>query len=156
MIIRHDGQSRSTCEFVLVDPSSDGFGHSAELGIRTALKLIVALEFERDVVRPSLLAFEKAVVESGHGSWGIYTKTAQPFHFQGNNGGTAMKTFDSFRPGSGRAAARRREREVKQKLEKLLEVEDEETFRAGLEEDFGIRPDHPRYKEMLKIWRGSR
>jgi hypothetical protein len=67
-----------------------------------------------------------------------------------------MKTFDSFRPESGRAAARRRERELKRKLEELLEVEDEETFRAGLEEDFGINPDHPRYKEMLKIWRGSR
>jgi plasmid stabilization system protein ParE len=66
-----------------------------------------------------------------------------------------MKTFDSFRPRSGRAAARRRERELKQKLEELLEVDDEETFRAGLEEDFGIVPDHPRYAEMLKIWRDS-
>jgi len=37
--------------------------------------LIVALEFERDVVRPSLLTREKAIVEGGHGSWGIYTKT---------------------------------------------------------------------------------
>jgi hypothetical protein len=37
--------------------------------------LIVALEFERDVVRPSLLTLEKAIVEGRHGSWGIYTKT---------------------------------------------------------------------------------
>jgi len=67
-----------------------------------------------------------------------------------------MDKFDSFRPRSGRAEARVRERELKQRLEKLLEVDDEETFRAGLEEDFGISPDHPRYNEMLKIWRGSR
>jgi hypothetical protein len=53
-----------------------------------------------------------------------------------------MKTFDSFRPRSARAQARLRERELKQKLEKLLEIDDEETFRAGLEEDFGIKPDH--------------
>jgi hypothetical protein len=67
-----------------------------------------------------------------------------------------MERYDSYRPESGRAAARRRERELKRKLEELLEVEDEETFRAGLEEDFGIKPDHPGYKEMLKIWRGPR
>jgi len=67
-----------------------------------------------------------------------------------------MKTFDSFRPRSGRAQARLRERELKQKLEKLLDLDDEKTSREGLEADFGIRPDHPSYQEMLKIWRGSR
>jgi hypothetical protein len=67
-----------------------------------------------------------------------------------------MKTFDSFRPMSGRAAARRRERELKQMLEKLLELHDEETFKAGLEEDFEITSDHPKYDEMLKIWRASK
>jgi hypothetical protein len=66
-----------------------------------------------------------------------------------------MKTFDSFRPRSGLAAGLR-ERELKQKVEKLLEVDDEETFKSGLENDFGIAPDHPKYGEMLKIWRGSR
>ncbi len=67
-----------------------------------------------------------------------------------------MNTYDSFRPRSGRAQARLRERELKQKLEKLLEIDDEETLRTGLDQDFGIRSDHPKYKEMLKIWRGSR
>jgi hypothetical protein len=67
-----------------------------------------------------------------------------------------MKAFDSFRPRSGRAQARLREQELKQKLEKLLQLDDEETFRSGLKEDFGITPDHPKYVEMLKIWRGSR
>lgn len=67
-----------------------------------------------------------------------------------------MKTFHSFRPRSGRAQARLRERELKEKLQKLLEVDDEETFKLGLKEDFGITPDHPKYAEMLKIWRGAR
>jgi hypothetical protein len=67
-----------------------------------------------------------------------------------------MKPFDSFRPRSGRAAARFREQELKRKLEKLLEADDEETFQAGLEEDFGITSDHPKYREMFRIWRGAR
>jgi hypothetical protein len=58
-----------------------------------------------------------------------------------------MDNFDSLRPRSARAEAHRRERELKRKLEKLLEI---------LEGEFGIAPDHPRYGEMLKIWRASR
>jgi mannose-6-phosphate isomerase class I len=83
--------------------------------------------------------------------WNIHENVAKPHIVY-----ALMKTYDSFRPRSGRAQARLRERELKQKLEKLLEVDDEETFRAGLEEDFGITPDHPKYAEMLRIWRGSR
>jgi hypothetical protein len=66
-----------------------------------------------------------------------------------------METFDSFRPRSGRAQARLRERQLKQKLEKLLEVNDEETFRTRLAEDFGIGPTHPKFAAMLKVWRDS-
>jgi hypothetical protein len=36
--------------------------------------VIVALQFERDIVRPALGALDKAIVESGHRSWRIYTK----------------------------------------------------------------------------------
>jgi hypothetical protein len=49
-----------------------------------------------------------------------------------------------------------RERQLREKLERLLEIEDEATFKAGLAEDFGVKPDHPKYAEMLKIWRGGR
>ena len=58
----------------LGDPSSDGLGHPAEFGVGAALDLILALQFERDIVRPALRAFDKTVIESGHESWGIYTK----------------------------------------------------------------------------------
>jgi hypothetical protein len=67
-----------------------------------------------------------------------------------------MTDAEFFRPRTGRAQARRRERQLKEKLEKLLRSGDEETFKAGLEDDFGIKPDHPKFAEMLKIWRGSR
>jgi hypothetical protein len=35
----------------------------------------MALQFQRGVVRPAPGALDKTVVESGHGSWGIYTKS---------------------------------------------------------------------------------
>src|SRR5580658_1562242 len=95
MVIRQDGQPRCAGESVFVDPPSDGFSHPAQLGIGAAVNLVVALEFERDVVRPSLLALEKAVVESGHGSWGIYTKNSFTAEFAGvgktqSNGSLAL------------------------------------------------------------------
>jgi hypothetical protein len=79
MVIRHDGQPRTAGEAVLGDPPPDGFGHAAEFGVGATLNLIVALEFECDVVRPALGAFDKTVVESGHESWGIYTKNSARF-----------------------------------------------------------------------------
>jgi hypothetical protein len=66
-----------------------------------------------------------------------------------------MTIFDSLRPRTARGQARLRERQLKEKLERLLHANDEETFKKGLEEDFGIKPDHAKYAEMLKIWRGS-
>ena len=75
MVIRHDGQARSALEICFRDPASHRFGHPAKLGIGATLDLIVALEFERNIVRPALLALDKAVVKSGHGSmWNIHEK----------------------------------------------------------------------------------
>src|SRR5215831_19505815 len=45
-----------------------------EFAVGAAFEVIVALEFECDVIGPALGAFQKTVVERGHGSWGIYTK----------------------------------------------------------------------------------
>jgi hypothetical protein len=45
-----------------------------KLGVGTALDMIMVLDFQRDVVWPTLRAFDKAIVESGHESCGIYTK----------------------------------------------------------------------------------
>jgi hypothetical protein len=45
-----------------------------KFGVGATLEVIVALNFQSDVVRPTLRAFDKTVVESGHESCGIYTK----------------------------------------------------------------------------------
>jgi hypothetical protein len=74
MVIGHDSQARSARESVFEDPSAHGFGHAAEFGIGAAFNVIVALKFQSDVVRPTLRAFGKTVVESRHGSSGLYTK----------------------------------------------------------------------------------
>src|ERR1019366_9368448 len=50
------------------------FCHAVEFGVGAAFDVIVALQFERDIVRPALGAIDKAVVEGGHSSWRIYTK----------------------------------------------------------------------------------
>lgn len=67
-----------------------------------------------------------------------------------------MMSFESSRPRTSRAQARLRERELKKQLERLLEEDDEETFKVGLARDFGIGPNHPKLTEMLKIWQGAR
>src|ERR1700722_2172334 len=74
MIIGKDRQPRPARKFVFRDPAAYRFGHAAQFVIRTAFEVIVALQFQRNVVRPALRALDKAVVESGHGSWRIYTK----------------------------------------------------------------------------------
>jgi len=65
-----------------------------------------------------------------------------------------MKTpFEFLKPRSGKSEARKREREVARKIERLMEIRDEGTFKAGLERDLGIKPDHPRFAEILNVWR---
>jgi hypothetical protein len=64
--------------------------------------------------------------------------------------------FEFFKPKSGLTEAKRRQREVERATERLMDIDDEETFKAGLEHDFGIKPDHPKFKEILNVWRASR
>jgi hypothetical protein len=46
-----------------------------------------------------------------------------------------------------------RERDLMAKLEKLMEIDDEETFREGLEKEFGIKPGDARYEKAMNAWR---
>jgi len=41
---------------------------------KMAFNAIRQLNFNRDVLGPALGTFDEAVVEGGHGSWGLYTK----------------------------------------------------------------------------------
>ena len=70
-------------ESVFDDPAADGLCHAVKFGIGAAFDVIVALQFERDIVRPTLGAIDKAVVEGGHSSWRIYTKCAKERSEQG-------------------------------------------------------------------------
>ena len=56
-------------------PAAHRFGHAAEFRVGAAFEMIVALKLERNILRPALGAFDKAIVEGGHGSWRIYTKS---------------------------------------------------------------------------------
>ena len=53
---------------------------------------------------------------------------------------------------SPRAAAREREKLMVRKMEELLALEDRELFKTRLKTDFGIGPDHPRFKAMLAVF----
>ena len=66
-----------------------------------------------------------------------------------------MKIFDEHRSRSGTADARKREREVARLITRLLEMDDEARLLEGLA-DLGIKREHPRYNEILKIWRDAR
>src|SRR5437879_1920937 len=74
MIVGQDGQPRSAGKSVLCDPASDRLRHPPQFSIGATLDPIGKLQFQRNVLRPALGALDKTVVESGHGSWGIYTK----------------------------------------------------------------------------------
>ena len=54
-------------------PAADRFGHLASLGEGVALDLVLALDFEGDILRAALFGFDKLIVESGHEGRGKYT-----------------------------------------------------------------------------------
>src|SRR5581483_461895 len=77
MVIGQDGKARAAGQVPFRDPSPYRFGPMVKFPIRTAFEMTVALNFERDIVGPALGALQKAVVESGHGSWGILQERAE-------------------------------------------------------------------------------
>jgi hypothetical protein len=50
-------------------------------------------------------------------------------------GGSNETPFEFLRPRSGKSEAMKRERELARKIERLMEIRDEATFKAGLERD---------------------
>lgn len=64
-------------------------------------------------------------------------------------------TFEFLKPRSGKGEARKREREVARKIQRLMEIRDEETFKAGLERDLRIKPEHPKFAEIINVWRDA-
>jgi hypothetical protein len=68
MVVGKDGDACARRQFLVGQPAADGFGHLASFGVSVAFDLVVALDFERDVLRPALFGFDELVVERGHGT----------------------------------------------------------------------------------------
>ena len=66
-----------------------------------------------------------------------------------------MGIVNFLKPKTAKANIRQRERDLMAKLEKLIEINDEDTFREGLEKEFGIKPGDPRYEKAMNAWRGA-
>lgn len=64
-----------------------------------------------------------------------------------------MGIVNFLKPKTAKASIRQRERDLMAKLEKLMEINDEDTFREGLEKEFGIKPGDPRYEKAMNAWR---
>ena len=73
MVVGKDGDARAGGEVLLGQPAADRFGHLAGLGVGVAFDLVLALDFESDVLGAALFGFDKLVVESGHEGRGKYT-----------------------------------------------------------------------------------
>ena len=73
VVVGEDGDARAGGELLLREPAPHGFGHLAGLGVGVALDLVLALDFEGDVLGAALFGFDKLVVESGHERRGKYT-----------------------------------------------------------------------------------
>ncbi len=66
VVVGKDGDARAGREILFCQPAAHGFGHLARFRVCIALHLVVALDFEGNVLGSALLGFDKLVVESGH------------------------------------------------------------------------------------------
>lgn len=64
-----------------------------------------------------------------------------------------MRLFSVFKPRTAKGNIRQRELDLMAKLEKLMDADDEHTFREGLEKEFGLKPGHPKYETAMSTWR---
>src|SRR6266496_815613 len=69
VVIGENGKPRSAGELVFSNPPAHRLGHAVKFGIRAALHVVVALQFQCDVIGPALGALDEAIVEGGHWSW---------------------------------------------------------------------------------------
>ena len=106
MIVGQDGESRSARKIIFRDPAAHAFGHAMQFGVGTAFNLVVALKFQRDIVGPAPRALHKTVVESGHSSRGIYTKSSSRRR-------SSVPSALRQSPGHGPCTARHRQRHKK-------------------------------------------
>ena len=64
-----------------------------------------------------------------------------------------MRIVNFLKTKTAKGNIRQRERDLMAKLEKLMDINDEDTFCEGLEKEFGIKPGDPRYEKAMNAWR---
>ena len=69
VIAREDRNACCWRQLSFCEPSPNRFGHAPQCCIGMPLNLIVALDFDSDVIRPSLGTQNELVVKTGHSSW---------------------------------------------------------------------------------------
>jgi hypothetical protein len=65
------------------------------------------------------------------------------------------RPFEEAKPRTPKGEARPREINATKLMEELLDLHEEEAFRASLATRFGILPGSPRYDLILATWRES-
>jgi hypothetical protein len=60
--------------------------------------------------------------------------------------------FQEAKPRTPKGEARNRERKIMDAMADLLELDDEETYKRILAEEFGIKPGNPRYQKAMATW----
>ena len=98
VVIGENGETRTAGKLLFRDPATHRFGHASNFRVRTTFEVVVALEFKRNIVGPALGAFDKAIVERGHWSWRIYTKSALDRSVRA----LTVRVFTNFRACAGR------------------------------------------------------
>ena len=63
-----------------------------------------------------------------------------------------ISAFQEAKPRTPQGEARKREAETMRTMADLADLEDEEEYKSALEELFGIKPGHPRYKKAMATW----
>lgn len=60
--------------------------------------------------------------------------------------------FQEAKPRTPKGEARNRERKIMDAMADLLDLDDKETFKRLLAEEFGIKPGNPRYQKAMATW----
>jgi hypothetical protein len=60
--------------------------------------------------------------------------------------------FQEAKPRTPKGEVRKREAETMRTMADLADLADEEEYKSALEELFGIKPGHPRYKKAMATW----
>jgi hypothetical protein len=65
----------------------------------------------------------------------------------------SVDDYQKSGPKTPKASSRERERDTLRRMERLLEIDSEREFIEELRNEAGVDPNHPKFKQMITIWR---